>query len=440
MNRWLRLSKRSIQTSLLVQITWVVLGLGVLTTGVAFGFAYAEAQEFQDDMLRQVALLGTPTVNPTFDAGQDEENDARIRVFVPARQNAPDWLPPRLADGFYTMPATDGSTNRVYATHARNGQRLVIVQSTQSRNEVAWDSALWTFLPWLLFLPILLWLIVHIVRHELLSVRSLSAKLDQQITDRLETLPVEAVPEEIVPFVDAVNRMMLRVNLAVVQQKRFIADASHELRTPLTALSLQAQNIERADTIDAMRQRVVVLRTGIDRARQLTSQLLDLARLQYQEQRRDTIRVGELARDSLAGVLPLAESRSVDLRLDLHADPLLQGDAAILQLIMHNVLGNAVKYSHPGESVTLRTSLIDNKVTIDVIDQGDGIPEDQRQQVFQPFYRLPGNAATGSGLGLAIAHEAADRLGGKLTILSNPKGKGVIVRYQQPQAMMSADV
>lgn len=426
--------RRSVQIRLLIELTIAVLGIGVLATGMAFWFAYSEAQEFQDDNLRQVAVLGNDANGRNFQLQTDDDTESRIRIFPIAGQPLPAWVPAHLSNGFHTLPMANGDTGRLYVRHNRNGQMVVIVQSIQSRNETALNAALWTLLPWLLFLPVLLWLIVRIVRRELAGIRYLSRRLDHQVADRLENLPVEDIPEEILPLVEAVNRMMVRVNRVVAQQKRFIADASHELRTPLTALSLQAGNVERAETEAFMRERMVALRAGIDRARHLTCQLLDLARLQLQDMAHNRVRIGELVLHSIADLLPLAESRQIDIGLDQEADPVLAGDHTALRLILHNLLENAVKYSWNGGHVTVRITENDNMAIIDVVDNGPGIPQDQREAVFQPFYRLAGNETKGSGLGLSIVAEAAERLGGSVRIVSNPDGRGTTVRYQQSVA------
>lgn len=426
----MRKSGRSVQTRLLAALTLTVLGVGLLATAAAFWFAYSEAQEFQDDNLRQVALLGTLADRSAL-AGQEE--DARIRILPEAGQALPAWVPAHLTDGFHTLTMADGDTGRVYVRHSRpDGAMVLIVQSTQSRDDAALENAWWTLVPWLLFLPVLLWLIVHIVRRELAAVRTLSHRIDQQSADRLEELPVDQVPDEVLPLVEAVNRMMVRVNHVVLHQKRFIADASHELRTPLTVLSLQAENVERAGSLPLMQQRMAVLKIGIERLRRLTTQLLDLARLQLQGLEPQRVMVSDLVREAIASVLPLAESRQIELELQLDADPVEQVDVATFRLIVHNLLDNAIKHNRQAGQVLVRIAMQGDALVLDVADEGPGIPVDQRESVFRPFFRLAGQETEGSGLGLAIVREAAERQGGTVAILDNSSASGITVRYRQP--------
>ena len=426
----MRKSGRSVQTRLLAALTLTVLGVGLLATAAAFWFAYSEAQEFQDDNLRQVALLGTLADRSAL-AGQEE--DARIRILPEAGQALPAWVPAHLTDGFHTLTMADGDTGRVYVRHSRpDGAMVLIVQSTQSRDDAALENAWWTLVPWLLFLPVLLWLIVHIVRRELAAVRTLSHRIDQQSADRLEELPVDQVPDEVLPLVEAVNRMMVRVNHVVLHQKRFIADASHELRTPLTALSLQAENVERAGSLPLMQQRMAVLKIGIERLRRLTTQLLDLARLQLQGLEPQRVIVSDLVREAIASVLPLAKSRQIELELQLDADPVERVDVATFRLIVHNLLDNAIKHNRQAGQVLVRIAMQGDALVLDVADEGPGIPVDQRESVFRPFFRLAGQETEGSGLGLAIVREAAERQGGTVAILDNSSASGITVRYRQP--------
>ena len=426
----MRKSGRSVQTRLLAALTLTVLGVGLLATAAAFWFAYSEAQEFQDDNLRQVALLGTLADRSAL-AGQEE--DARIRILPEAGQALPAWVPAHLTDGFHTLTMADGDTGRVYVRHSRpDGAMVLIVQSTQSRDDAALENAWWTLVPWLLFLPVLLWLIVHIVRRELAAVRTLSHRIDQQSADRLEELPVDQVPDEVLPLVEAVNRMMVRVNHVVLHQKRFIADASHELRTPLTVLSLQAENVERAGSLPLTQQRMAVLKIGIERLRRLTTQLLDLARLQLQGLEPQRVMVSDLVREAIASVLPLAESRQIELELQLDADPVEQVDVATFRLIVHNLLDNAIKHNRQAGQVLVRIAMQGDALVLDVADEGPGIPVDQRESVFRPFFRLAGQETEGSGLGLAIVREAAERQGGTVAILDNSSASGITVRYRQP--------
>jgi two-component system OmpR family sensor kinase len=422
--------KRSLQRHLSLVLGSAVLLAGLVAAAISFGLAYLEAKEFQDDMLRQIALLSLgENANSVASTSQQSglSNDAitdpesRVTIFHLPSDTAPVWLKRDLSTGLHTLN-TDVEQIRVFV---RGGQvRTVVVQPTEARDELAINSALRTLIPLLLLLPLLIWLIVRIVHSQLAPISNLSTSLDEQSVHHLGPLQSKDLPQEIIPFVYAINRLLERINLLMGQQRRFIADAAHELRSPLTALSIQAQNLTHAESLDAMRERVTPLQNGIERARQLTEQLLSLARTQAGTEEDSVVNVSVMARELIAEYLPLAEAKGIDLGLDEIAPLLLRAEHDVLRLILKNALENALKY-------TLRLLSGDKEALIEVVDNGQGIPDSERERVFDSFYRIPGVSGEGSGLGLAIAREAANRLGGTVSVHERSEARGLVFRYRQ---------
>ncbi|OIQ86877.1 sensor protein QseC [mine drainage metagenome] len=433
---------RSLERHLSRTLALAIVVAGLLAGAVSFGFAYVEAQEFQDDTLQQIAVLADAKRLP--DAGRavpsaDSDPEEKVLVMhLPPDPGtvSPAWLPAALPPGFHTLGGDDRW--RVFVRQTRAGTRIAVAQETQVRDEMAIFSALRTLAPLLLLLPLLVWLTVRIVRTELAPVKSLAQNLDEQPARRPQPLPDGDVPDEIAPFVRAINRLLARITELMSEQRRFIADAAHELRSPLTALSLQAQNLENAGSPAAMRERVGPLRAGIERARRLTEQLLSLARSQAAVATSTRLEVSQLAQELIEDALPLAQARGIDLGLEDEGGIVLAADAATLQLIAKNALDNALRYTPAGGEVTLRLHSEDDDALIEVIDSGPGIAEAERERVFSPFYRSEGAGGEGSGLGLAIARDAAQRLGGTVSLHDRPDGPGLLFRYRQrriaPQA------
>jgi two-component system OmpR family sensor kinase len=427
---------RSLQRHLSKILAMAVLVCGVVATLVAFYFAYSEAQEFQDDTLRQIAALsaGSRSEIQQLDAANKvvEDPESRIRVVSLPAGPRPEWLPPSIEPGFHTLAETAGHGEmRVFVRDTGNGRRLVVAQSTDSRNEIALNSTLRTLIPLLMLLPILIGLIAFIVRGEFMPIRRLSENLDRQAAERPTRLPQHDLSEEITPFVEAINRLLERVEKMIAEQRRFIADAAHELRTPITALSLQAQNLAQAESPEEMRERLIPLQTGIERARRLTVQLLDLARLQasvattYVE-----VDLRALAREVMAECHPVAEAKGIDLGMDEAGLTSIQSDPRALGLIIRNALENAIKYTPHGGEVTLRLRKGGQSALIEVVDNGPGIPTAELWHAFDAFHRLS-NGGEGSGLGLAIAREAAVRLGGTVGLSNREDGPGLVFSYTQ---------
>ncbi len=411
---------------------------GLAAAMISFALAYSEAREFQDDMLRQIASLTARGAAEAMLAGSQREAsdlaigdaESRIMIIRLPKDPRPDWFTGNLPPGLHTVSAGPGHL-RVFIGDGPSAERTVVAQPTDVRNELAINSALRTLIPLLLLLPVLAWLIVRIVRSELVPVTRLSRNLDAQPADRPQPIADDDLPEEITPFVHAINRLLERVNHLVGQQRRFVADAAHELRSPLTALSIQAQNLKQAGSLDAVRERVVSLQDGIDRARQLTEQLLSLARTQAGATGEAVIDVSKLSRELIAEYLPRAEARGIDLGLEEVAALSVRASPEALRLILKNALENALKYAPEGGEVTLRLLLDNDSAVIEIVDNGPGIPLSERERVFDSFYRMPGATDEGSGLGLAIAREAAVRLGGTVSLHERPVGPGLVFRYRQ---------
>lgn len=427
---------RSLQRHLTFTLTGTLL-LAVITISFAsFWLAYREAKELQDDMLRQIAVLSssndaqssTQSGNVTDEMLNDPES--RVSVLHLPDDKAPSWLPATLPQGLHSIVTTD-TTVRVFVLQHSSGRRTVIYQPTEAGDEIALNSALRTLIPMLLLLPFLALLLSAVVRRELAPVTTLTKDLDDQLIERLSPLAISDVPQEIAPFIHAINRLLARINSLLTQQRRFIADASHELRSPLTALSLQVANLARANSMQEMQARVLPLQAGIERARQLTEQLLTLARVQTGGNSAETIDVSEMARELIAESLPLAEAKQIDLGLNEIAKISLCGARLTLKLLLKNALENAVKYTPDGGEVTLCLRVESDTAILDVIDNGTGIPDTERERVFDAFYRMPSSQGEGNGLGLAIAQEAAMSLGGSISLHTPANGTGTVFRYQQ---------
>jgi len=427
---------RSLQKRLSYTLIVTVLIGGVLATLAAFYFAYSEAEEFQDDTLKQIAALAADS-RPTSkkentDTTTIEDPESRVQVIRVPGINSPTWLPRDIAPGFHTLPAGENVDElRIFVRTLSRNKYLVVAQPTASRDEIAINSALRTLIPLLVLIPILIGIISMVTRSEFESVSKLSEHLDRKATDLLVSLPDSNIPQEITPFVHAINRLLQRVDQLINTQRRFIADAAHELRTPLTALSLQAQNLAEAKSLESMQERLIPLREGIERARRLTVQLLDLARLQSGEVQMESVDIFALAREVIAELYPIAVSKSISINVDNTGVGVIHSSPQALKLIFRNGLENALKYSPDDTEITIKISVSDRNVLMEILDPGPGLEEEAISHVFDPFFRLPDAKGEGSGLGLAIAMEAASRVGGVLELRNRTDGPGIIYHYRQ---------
>ncbi|CUA96166.1 ATP-binding protein [Thiomonas bhubaneswarensis] len=414
-------------------VSVVVVGLG--TTALSYFFAYQEANELQDAQLRQIASLvhrwgGLPTValDP---AGADVDPDARVVV---QKLGAPIGahglqLPAGLQDGMHVVES-GGHAWRVFVREGAQG-RIAVAQRTDLRTDAAIDSAQRTLFPLLALIPLLALLSAWVVKRALRPLRNMSQSVDARSEAELHPLPEQDVPKEVLPFVRSINRLLGRLAAAMEQQRRFVADAAHELRTPIAVLSMQVDNLKPLQLDPQARERIGALQQGLRRARAVVEQLLSLARSQGEQAlQRQRIDPAQVVREVITDLLPLAESRGIDLGID-HADAVqMLTDPAQLYTLLRNATDNALRYTPPGARVDLRVIRSADSVVIEVQDSGPGIPPDQLERVFEPFVRLPGAEGEGSGLGLSIIRQIAQRLGGSVSLANAPEG-GLILRYTQ---------
>lgn len=236
----------------------------------------------------------------------------------------------------------------------------------------------------------------------------------RKATEERERLAEEVLEAEALRRSDALKTALLR-------------SVSHDLRSPLTAIlasadalaspGLSLPNEDRLDLAEAIRGEA----TRLDR---VVEQLLDLSRLEAgaAEPHRELWHVDELVSQALAGL----GTDAGRVRLDIgHDTPPVEVDAAQIERVLANLLENALRYSPPGSQVLLRAEPGATELRIHVIDSGAGLPEEQREALFQPFRRgMPGH---GSGLGLAIARGFAEANAGKLWAQDDPGGGHLVL-------------
>ena len=429
----------SLQQRLSRTLSLSIVLAGLVAAATSFIVTYEEAEDLQDNTLREVAVLTLAGILDTKAAAAQRANTtqgsvddllSRFLVLRLPQDVGPVWLPADLPPGFHTL-STGSERMRVFMRELPGGERVVVAQATDLRDEIALDSALFTLVPLLLVLPVLILLTTGIIRGELARVRQLADTLDRQSPERPQPLSETKVPDEVGAFVHAINRLFARINHLMGEQRRFIADAAHELRSPLTALSIQAENLEKAPTVQAMRERIVPLRAGIERARRLSEQLLSFARTQVGTRDAAEVDVSRLARELLAEYVPYAEQRDIDMGLEATAGVVVSASPETLRLVLKNALDNAVNYTGEHGQITIRLAVEGEDAVIEVVDTGPGIPPEERARVFEPFYRMEGATGVGSGLGLAIAQDAATRLGGTVSLHDRPLGQGLVFRYRQ---------
>ncbi|MEZ2329521.1 sensor histidine kinase [Mesorhizobium sp. RCC_202] len=251
----------------------------------------------------------------------------------------------------------------------------------------------------------------------------------------LDPVEVAGAQNEIRPLIDALNAYMARVRAQMAAQRRFIANAAHQLRTPLALLSTQASYALRETASDQRQEALVALQASSGKLARLAEQLLTLSRAEpgSRRPRADRIDLTEAARHVLEAQAPAAIKRGIDLGLDETGPVPVIGDGTMLREMIVNLVDNALRYTPAGGTVTVKLATLDSQAVLTVCDDGPGIPPEEREHVFERFYRLPGAAEDGSGLGLAIVREVVENAGGSVT-LADGAARGLMVEVRLPLA------
>jgi two-component system sensor histidine kinase QseC len=335
----------------------------------------------------------------------------------------------------FSDTAVGGQAWRVFSAWDSHHRYLVqVAERREVRDELARGIAenllrpLWVSLP---VLGVIIWLAVS---RGLRPLTVIKAEVEARHPNNLAPLDSSAVPTEVVPLVQALDRLFARVRDSLDHERRFTADAAHELRTPLAGIKTQAQ-VARGTTGDEERRRALdnVL-AGCDRAAHLVDQLLTLARLDPgQLQRHDLCDLRGLARATVAEIAPSALDKGVDLQLVDGPGLDIAGDQDLVRILMRNLIDNAVRYGSRGSTVLVSVAARNGRAEFAVGDQGPGIPVAQRQLVWQRFYRVTGTGETGSGLGLSIVKRIADLHGAETSLSEGEEGRGLRVSVLFPR-------
>ena len=436
---------RSIRARLLAWLFAGVVFIGAAGGGIVYRNALAEADAFFDYHLRQTALLlrDEPV---EYVAPQIPANDAAydfvvqvwtldgVRIYLSRPHSV---LPNVTTLGFSTVTTSEGLW-RVYGAQAMT-KVIQVAQPMRVRKEQAVDLALKTLRPFALLLPVLGFLIWIAVGRALQPLQRLTTLVKARRVDALDPLPNERLPDEVRPLVDALNDLLVRLGVALDRERAFMADAAHELRTPLTALHLQMGTLSRAANEAERNDAMEKLSAGMQRAIRLVEQMLSLARQEPRVQpTRAPVPLADIARDVVAELVPLADAKQIDLGISNSQPAIVMGDPDALRTLTRNLVDNAVRYTPAGGrvDVSVENGSDSGQTLLKVVDNGPGIPPEERSRVLDRFYRPPGTSPPGSGLGMAIVKAIADTHGATLELEAGPDGTGLAVSVRFPSAQV----
>mgnify|MGYP002534213576 FL=1 len=263
--------------------------------------------------------------------------------------------------------------------------------------------------------------------HALRPIREFSDKIEeveaQNLADsRIEENKVKELNQLSISY----NRMLTRLSDAFEVQRQFTANAAHELRTPLSLIQVQLDlyNAARHPGNDAdTMQTIKMVTEQNDRLNKMVKTLLDMSELQTVG-RDEVIAVDALVDEVLADLEPLAQEKNITL-VENCKNITMRGSDILIYRMVYNLVENAIKYNHVDGQVIVTAYQEENHVHLSVEDTGSGIPEELKERVFEPFFRVDKSRSRelgGVGLGLALVREIVRVHDGSITVRSNPSG------------------
>ena len=348
--------------------------------------------------------------------------------------------PPRIPGEhlLYWDDHLEGRPIRAVALEAAVGGKpisIVAAETTFKRQHAREDALLSAIAPTVLLTLAAIVAVAIGVRRGLGPLERLREELQER--SHVDLRPVEEghVVEELRPLVRELNLMLARLKDAQSTQARFIANAAHQLRTPIAALVTQLDLAWRESSTregSAREAHVAQAREGAARLARLAQQVLSLAAadpVSNPVARTEPCDMGEIVKGHADAWVRTANTRHVDLEFDLAPAP-IEGDPVLVGEMAANLVDNATRYG--AKYVLLGTRREGTHSILEVVDDGPGIPPEERGRIFERFRRLDRQSPEGSGLGLAIVHEIAQRYGATVEVDDAPSGRGTRIRVTFP--------
>lgn len=435
----------SIRRKLLLTLLLALLAAGFASATATFFSAQAEFNEFLDTHLRETAESLGESVRDSLPGNFHDHltivgDTPTYRIIVQVYDSASNSLWQR--EGAPALPLPDGPgfglakvDGRTWRTYSVAAGPLVITagQDLAVRTSLAGTAAFRILQPVCLLLPFIAMAVWIVVGVGLAPLERTARSVARRSPGSLEPLSTHGLPAELAGLVDAINDLLGRLGESLSAQQRFASDAAHELRTPLTALKLQVQLAQRAKTPESREKCFSRLNDGINRATRLVQQLLTLARLDPDAAKKPVaaIALDEIAASVREDMAPIAAQKNI--RITVKATPApIDGMEDAVRLMITNLTDNAVRYTPEGGRIEISTGIEDGLSVIRVSDTGLGIVPEERQRIFDRFYRALGTKTSGTGLGLAIVKRIVDIHHGSIAVEDGLDGRGTTFRLAFP--------
>ncbi|MBX9690712.1 MAG: sensor histidine kinase [Candidatus Obscuribacterales bacterium] len=320
---------------------------------------------------------------------------------------------------------TDGGPEPVF---------VQVAETLNSRHRLAQQILLSIVIPQILLIVLGALTVSIGVSRGLEPLSRLESALSKRYRYDLTSLSMENLPSELIPLVRAINDLIERLRKDIEAQRRFVANAAHQLRTPVAALKTYVYAAQKNSKPESINEMLCKLDNGTERLSSLIRKLLALSKTEHlgKVESRARIDLNELVSECTAELCRESMLKNQELNFQNSTGPAyVHGDRESLFELSSNILENAIIYTQIGGKINARI-LVEDRIVFLVEDNGPGIPEAERNKVFERFYRILGSGAPGSGLGLAIVKEIADAHSALLSIESSNNNQGTLFKVSFP--------
>ncbi|WP_175716095.1 ATP-binding protein [Burkholderia anthina] len=439
----------SLRRRLLMWLLPAACVIGLVASAGTYWGALRELDDLLDDQMRSMSkqIVVGPNGELSFRNHGDGKHDFEASdpdavllqvwrngtLVYSTDRNSP--LPPPAQTGIASVDV-GGQPWRTYVTE-RGGTTIRLAQARHARWEAIAGIAVHLLWPVFSMLPVLAIGLWFGIGAGLRPLRTIAAGLKRRNANNLEPVDVASMPNEVRPLAEAINDLLARLDRSFTLQRHFIADAAHELRTPIMGLSIQSQLLRRAASPGEREQILAQIHAGTTRLGHLAEQLLTLARLEpdAQASAATPVDLAALCRSVVSDRTRVADAHRIDLGAIVSSPVMAAGNAETLRVLLNNLVDNAIRYAGDGACVDVSARLDGATPVLEVADDGPGIPEAERTDVWERFYRGEGAQAvtsSGSGLGLSIVKRIAEQHRATVSLGTTQGGRGLTVTVRFP--------
>ncbi|OGT33726.1 MAG: hypothetical protein A2W28_04875 [Gammaproteobacteria bacterium RBG_16_51_14] len=339
--------------------------------------------------------------------------------------------------GGFSQITIDDETWRVFTLFDVNDQISIRVAEKESiRHILIRRITLHVLTPLMLCLPILAPLIYLLINHGFKPLKEIGDDIKQRDVSQLDPIKTKIIPHEIQPLINALNNLLVRLERALKYERDFTSDAAHELRTPLAGLKAQAQVACKTGNEETRKKALAQLLQGIDNATQIVEQLLTLARLDPDTglDKFADINLHTVITEVVTDLKPHTDRKNIAINISVPDTAIIRGNHDALKIMVRNLLDNAIAQlaqDQNGKIVIVAERNAGNMI-LSIIDNGPGIPDSEKELVFNRFYRRNNNKPQGSGLGLSIVKRITELHNAGITLRNPDAGTGLHVSIVFP--------